>query len=127
VHAALAADGKFLFTTLNGLFPLFNSLSEFINRESGQGSTRDDCFDLMTFRYHSVYETTDDSGNRKALRCTERYYVPSEITWQLRSLGFVGIGIYGCAAPWGRTTPLTANDFEMLVVAEKPAPGTPPA
>lgn len=38
-------------------------------------------FDLMTFRDHNNTVIKDDSGNKKELKCNERYYVPSEITY----------------------------------------------
>jgi 2-polyprenyl-3-methyl-5-hydroxy-6-metoxy-1,4-benzoquinol methylase len=117
----LKPGGKFIFTTLNGLFPLFHSVKDFINKNSKQGTNRAGSFDLMTFRDHSVYETADDDGHVKRLNCNERYYVPAEITWLLKSLGFVEIGIFGCSlGEWSRAVPLTTNDYEMLVIAKKP-------
>ena len=56
----------------------------------------------------------------KELNCNERYYVPSEITWLLKSLGFKKIDIYG--AKFGassRSDKLITEDFEMLVIAKK--------
>jgi SAM-dependent methyltransferase len=89
---ALKGGGKFLFTTLNGLFPLYHSVEKFCAAaESPDGTVcRSNSFDLMTFRDHNVTEFTDDDGNKKNLSCNERYYVPSEITWLLNSLEFVG-------------------------------------
>jgi hypothetical protein len=53
------------------------------------------------------------------LNCNERYYVPSEITWLLKSLGFNQIGIYGCEiGAFSRDDPLTTESYEMLVIAE---------
>ncbi len=55
---------------------------------------------------------------RRTLHCNERYYLPSEITWMLKSLHFSKIEIFGCqVGNFNRTMPLTPNDFEMLVVA----------
>jgi hypothetical protein len=55
------------------------------------------------------------------LACNERYYVPSEITWLLKSLGFSEIAIHGCKmGAFSRDAKLTTDDFEMLVVAKKP-------
>jgi SAM-dependent methyltransferase len=117
---ALRPGGKFIFTTLNGLFPLFHSVRDFINENDSQGINRSNNFDLMTFRDHSVYEITDDNGYVKNLSCNERYYVPAEITWLLKSLGFVEIAIFGCQlGKWSRTALLTTDDYEMLVIAEK--------
>lgn len=117
---ALKPGGKLIFTTLNGLFPLFHSLKDFLDREKGEGGAecRESSFDLMTFRDHNVTVVEDDLGNRKELRCDERYYVPSEITWLLKSLGFRDIGIFGARqGAFNRNDRLTTEDFEMLVVA----------
>ena len=59
-------------------------------------------------------------GNKKTLECNERYYVPSEITWLLKSLGYIKIDIYGSRlGAFSRNDKLTTEDFEMLVIAEK--------
>lgn len=118
--SSLKPGGRFIFTTLNGLFPLFHSVKEFMDRESEQGQYSGMSFDLMTFRDHSVYETEDDKGNKKVLNCNERYYVPSEITWLLKSIGFKKSEIFGCKlGAFSRNDVLTTEDFEMLVIAEK--------
>jgi 2-polyprenyl-3-methyl-5-hydroxy-6-metoxy-1,4-benzoquinol methylase len=117
---SIRPGGKFIFTTLNGLFPLFHSVKDFINRGSVEVQSEKNTFDLMTFREHSVFKTKDDHGRPLTLTCNERYYVPSEITWLLKSIGFKGSGIYGCKqGAFSRKDPLTTEDFEMLVVAEK--------
>jgi 2-polyprenyl-3-methyl-5-hydroxy-6-metoxy-1,4-benzoquinol methylase len=115
---ALKQNGKLIFTTLNGLFPLFHSVKDFVNKNSSEGTSKENTFDLMTFRDVSTFEFEDDDGSKKTLLCNERYYVPSEITWLLKSLGFKRIDIFGCPlGKWSRETPLTTEDFEMLVVA----------
>lgn len=117
---SLNQNGKLIFTTLNGLFPLFHSAKKFVNSGSSEGKSNKNSFDLMTFRDHSIYETEDDDGNKMKLHCNERYYVPSEITWLLKSLGFKIIDIYGAKlGAFSRNDKLSAEDFEMLVVAEK--------
>ncbi|MEW6624895.1 MAG: HEAT repeat domain-containing protein [Bacillota bacterium] len=59
-------------------------------------------------------------GNRKELQCNERYYIPSEITWLLKSLEFKNIDIYGARlGAFSRKDKLTTEDYEMLVIAEK--------
>jgi hypothetical protein len=74
----------------------------------------------MTFREHNITEFEDDLGNKKSLACNERYYVPSEITWLLKSLGYSSIDIYGAKlSAFSRNDKLTTVDFEMLVIAEK--------
>lgn len=119
-YSSLRSGGKFIFTTLNGLYPLFHSVREFLNNNPGQGATGPDNFDLMTFRYYSVFETEDDKGNRLVLDCNERYYVPSEITWLLKSAGFRESEIFGCRlGAFSRNDKLTTDDFEMLVIAVK--------
>ena len=117
---ALKENGKIIFTTLNGLFPLFHSVKEFINSDSSEGVSSENTFDLMTFREHSVYETEDDEGKKLSLQCNERYYVPSEVTWLLKTLDFQTIDIFGAKlGAFSRADKLTTEDFEMLVIAEK--------
>jgi ubiquinone/menaquinone biosynthesis C-methylase UbiE len=119
---ALKPGSKFIFTTLNGLFPLFHSVKEFLEKEKGEGgsSCEESSFDLMTFRDRNLTSVVDDLGNKKELRCNERYYVPCEITWLLTTLGFKQIGIFGAKlGAFSRGDKLTADDFEMLVVSEK--------
>ena len=116
---SLKDKGKLILTTLNGLFPLFHSVKDFINSNSAEQRSKENTFDLMTFRDKSVLEFTDDDGNKKKIKCDERYYVPSEITWLLKSLGFRKVDIYGCKqGAFSREDKLTTEDFEMLVIAE---------
>jgi 2-polyprenyl-3-methyl-5-hydroxy-6-metoxy-1,4-benzoquinol methylase len=119
---ALKSKGKLIFTTLNGLFPLFHSVKEFYKsaQKEGQSQCKDCSFDLMTFRDHNTVVFDDDSENKKELKCNERYYVPSEITWLLKNLGYKKIDIFGAKlGAYSRNDKLTTEDFEMLVVAEK--------
>lgn len=121
VTRSLKGKGKFIFTTLNGLFPLYHSVEEFCSSasEGGNATYRSNTFDLMTFRDHNITELVDDLGNKKTLDCNERYYVPSEITWLLKTLGFKKIDIYGAKlGQFSRDHKLTTEDFEMLVIAE---------
>jgi len=119
---ALKDNSKLIFTTLNGLFPLFHSVKEFYESVAKEGnSVCQDCkFDLMTFRDHNTVVFEDDTGNKKELKCNERYYVPSEITWLLKTLGYKKIDIFGAKlGAFSRNDKLTTEDFEMLIVAEK--------
>jgi SAM-dependent methyltransferase len=121
VTKALKPDAKFIFTALNGLFPLFNSLDEFYTSTAEDGNTicSNNNFDLMTFRINSIVEFEDDFGNKKMLECNERGYVPSEITWLLKSLKYKTIDIYGARlGKFSREHKLTIKDFELLVIAE---------
>ncbi len=119
---ALKSKGKLIFTALNGLFPLFHSVNDFYEsaQKEGQSQCKECSFDLMTFRDHNTVVFEDDSGNKRELKCNERYYVPSEITWLLKTIGFKKIDIFGAKlGAFSRQDKLTTDDFEMLVVAEK--------
>lgn len=119
---ALQKKGKLIFTTLNGLFPLFHSVKDFIAAQALDGNMTSDknSFDLMTFREHSIAYVEDDLGNKKELKCNERYYIPSEITWLLKSLDFKTIDIVASKlGAFSRNDKLTTEDFEMLVIAGK--------
>ncbi|MGD1875198.1 MAG: class I SAM-dependent methyltransferase [Mastigocoleus sp.] len=119
---ALKPKGKFIFTTLNGLFPLFNSVKEFLNSEvkSGNATYDNHSFDLMTFRDINKIYIEDDLGNKKEIQCAERYYVPSEITWLLKTLNFQTIDIFGAKlGAFSRADKLSTEDYEMLVIAGK--------
>lgn len=118
---SLRERGKFIFTTLNGLFPLYHSVEEFhaSTTDPGNATYRSNTFDLMTFRDHNITEVEDDNGNKKKLECNERYYVPSEIAWLLKTLGYRKIEIFGAQlGAFSRQDKLTTEDFEMLVIAE---------
>ncbi len=119
---ALLPKGKLIFTTLNGLFPLFHSVKDFLDSKAKEGDARCDrlSFDLMTFRERSTISVEDDLGTKKELQCNERYYVPSEITWLLKNLNFKTVDIYGAKlGAFSRNDKLSTEDFEMLVIAEK--------
>jgi len=122
VTRALKDTGKLIFTTLNGLFPLYHSVEKFCESANGEGNAtyKSKTFDLMTFRDHNTTVFEDDAGNKKELKCNERYYVPSEITWLLKTLEYKEIDIYGAKlGAFSRKDKLTTEDFEMLIVAEK--------
>lgn len=118
----LKDNGKLIFTTLNGLFPLFHSVKEFYEsaQKDGNAVCKDCSFDLMAFRDYNTHVFEDDLGNKKELKCNERYYIPSEITWLLKTLGYKKIDVFGAKlGAFSRNDKLTTEDFEMLVVAEK--------
>ncbi|MCB1195765.1 class I SAM-dependent methyltransferase [bacterium] len=119
---AIKNNGKFIFTTLNGLFPLYHSVEKFCVENTAEGNAEYKCntFDIMTFRDHNITVIEDDSGNKNELHCDERYYVPSEITWLLKTLGYKKIDIFGAKlGAFSRNDKLTPGDFEMLVICEK--------
>ena len=122
VSKSLKENAKFVFTTLNGLFPIFNSIEEFCtsNADHGNATYHNNTFDIMTFRDYSITKIADDNGVEKELECNERYYIPSEITWLLKTLGFIKIEIFGAKlGAFSREDKLTTDDFEMLVIAER--------
>jgi 2-polyprenyl-3-methyl-5-hydroxy-6-metoxy-1,4-benzoquinol methylase len=119
---ALKENGKLIFTTLNGLFPLYHSVKDFLESvaKEDQATYHENHFDLITFRDTNITKLTDDSGKEIELECNERYYVPSEITWLLKSLGFATVDFYGAKlGAFSRNEKLTTDDFEMLVIACK--------
>jgi 2-polyprenyl-3-methyl-5-hydroxy-6-metoxy-1,4-benzoquinol methylase len=122
VTKSLKENGKFIFTTLNGLYPLYHSVENFCNASTkdGHAKHKNNTFDLMTFRDYNTMEFEDDDGNKKTLECNERYYVPSEINWLLKSLGYQTIHICGAKpGAYSKADKLTTEDYEMLVIAEK--------
>lgn len=124
VTRSLKDNGRFLFTTLNGLFPLYHSVEAFCAEAATEGNavSGSNTFDLMTFRDQNITEVEDDSGNKRTLSCNERFYVPSEITWLLKTLGYTRIEIFGAKlGAFSRNDALTTEDFEMLVIADKSA------
>jgi len=70
-------------------FRFFHSVKEFYESvaKAGNAECKGCSFDLTTFRDHNTTVFEDDSGNKKELKCNERYYVPSEITWLSKTLG----------------------------------------
>jgi len=56
VTKSLKPGAKFIFTTLNGLFPIYNSIEEFGNANTKDGNAiyRNNSFDLMTFRDFNI-------------------------------------------------------------------------
>lgn len=121
VSQTIKPNGKIIFTTLNGLFPIFNSTNDFAKgKEKENAQFHNNNFDLMTFRDHFEIESEDDAGNKKKIKGNQRFYLPSEITWLLKSLGYQKIEIFGAnLGQFSRADKLTTKNFEMLVIANK--------
>jgi ubiquinone/menaquinone biosynthesis C-methylase UbiE len=121
VSRALKDEALFIFTTLNGLFPLCNSLNDFYDANKDTGATCDSShFDVLTMRDRNITQFTDDDHIEHTIHSNERYYLPSEITWLLGDLGFSTVELFGAhLGAFNRDHPLTKDDFEMLVVAQK--------
>ncbi len=122
VSKSLKDKAKFIFTTLNGLFPLYHSINDFHAKGvvEGNATYNSKNFDLMTFRDYNITKVIDDNGVEKELECNERYYLPCEITWLLKTLGFTKIEIFGATlGAFSREDKLKTEDYEMLVIAER--------
>jgi 2-polyprenyl-3-methyl-5-hydroxy-6-metoxy-1,4-benzoquinol methylase len=122
ISAALKQHGKFIFTTLNGLYPIHHSIEKFYVAPKKKGKTvcKKNRFDLMTFRDHNIVTVQDDRGNMRTLQTSQRYYIPPEITWLLKTVGFKKIDIYEAKlGAYSRNDELTIHNFEMLVIADK--------
>lgn len=120
VSRSLKTEGRFIFTALNALFPLYHAVQDFLNSDSNGTTTKDLSFDIMTFCENSTVSFVDVSGVEKQLATNERYFAPSELRWYLTTLEFSNIGIYGCdLGNFSRDKKLTTEDLEILVVAVK--------
>jgi SAM-dependent methyltransferase len=116
---ALRPGGTFIFTCLNGLFPLARSVKDFLNADASAVQTVDSKFDMATLRMRSHVEFADDSGALNRLETDERFYVPSELMWYMHSLGMRTAAVYGCTVGAFEKCQPTPNHFELLVIAEK--------
>jgi len=120
---SLKNKSKLIFTTLNGLFPLSNSINDFHdsnNSKDGNATYDSKNFDLITLRDYNITRVKDDDGKVKEIECSERYYLPSEIAWLLKSVGFSKVEFFGAnLGRFSREDKLTVKDYEMLVIAEK--------
>ncbi len=69
VSRSLKNTSKLVFTTLNGLFPLFHSINDFHAEGATEGNATYDSknFDLMTFRDFNITKVVDDNGAEKEL------------------------------------------------------------
>ncbi|MDD8026896.1 MAG: class I SAM-dependent methyltransferase [Acidobacteriota bacterium] len=117
---SLRKGGKFIFSTLNALYPLVTSLKEILNEGAVGTKTSKISFDIATLREDSVLEAVDDNGKKKTLCCNERFYMPSELAWMLKTLGFRKVEIFGgTIGEFNRKVKPSPKEFELLVVAEK--------
>ncbi len=122
---ALRPGGKFVFTCLNGLFPLARSIKDFVNANERGSRTLAADFDLLTLRTRSVLDFTDDTGATHRIETNERHYLPSELTWYMHCLGMERCRVWGCTVGNFQKRPPTPEDFELMVMAEKRPEDTP--
>lgn len=117
---SLKKGGKFIFTTLNAMYPLVSSLKKILNDGAVGTKTGKITFDITTLREHSVMTFTDDHGRKKKLRCSERFYMPTELNWMLKSLGFRKIDIFGCTVGrFSRNVKPSPKTFELIAIAQR--------
>ena len=117
---ALRPGGRLILTTLNGLFQLHRSLRQSEKESPVEPAGAGRYFDLLTFRTRSRLNTFDDHGRPIELDCDERWYAPSELTWLLKQAGFATVEIFGARlGAFSRSNPLTADDIEILAIAQK--------
>jgi hypothetical protein len=98
------------------------SINEFHETDANEETARykSESFDVMIMRDKNITTFTDDDGIEFKPECNERYYMPSEITWLLKSLEFNKVEIFGVKLEeFSREDALATSDFEMLVIAEK--------
>jgi len=118
--ASLKKGGTLIFSTLNALYPLVTSLKKILNDGAVGTKTTDIAFNIVTLREHSVMEAVDDNGKKKKLRCSERFYMPTELVWMLKSLDFRKVEVFGCTiGRFSRKVKPSPKEFELLVCAEK--------
>ncbi len=122
VARTLKDEALFIFTTLNGLFPLQNSLNTFYEETGKRDQANYDSFkfDILTMRDHNRTAFIDDNQKEHIVISNERYYIPSEITTLLKGFGFDQIDFFGAKlGAFSTADTLTDKDFEMLVVARR--------
>lgn len=71
VTKSLKKSAKLIFTTLNGLLPLFHSTESFLSKgekKNGVATYRSNHFDLLTLREFKTIGLEDDSGNKKQIK-----------------------------------------------------------
>lgn len=122
VARALKDDAIFIFTNLNGLFPLRHSLKAFYQgvEETGQAGYENSQFDILNMRDNNTTTFIDDDHHEHTFNSNERYYVPSEISTLLKGFGFEKVEFFGAKlGSFSRNDALTDSDFEMLVVAKR--------
>jgi 2-polyprenyl-3-methyl-5-hydroxy-6-metoxy-1,4-benzoquinol methylase len=116
--ASLKRGGKLVFTTLNALYPLASFLKG--TPEELPDGAKASALDVATLRMKSVMKVEDDHGRKKTFRYDERFYMPSELSWMLETLGFRKTEIFGgTVGKFSRKAKPSAKEFELLVIAEK--------
>ncbi|MCR4438292.1 MAG: methyltransferase domain-containing protein [bacterium] len=110
VHRALRPGGRFLLNALHAAFA-------FRRPEGDEHLDVERCVGYWTER------GVDEQGREFSLACSNRYYTCPEIKLLLEMAGFEVVEIWGALAGSFERRPVRLDDFEMLVLARKPAVG----
>ncbi len=81
--------------------------------DAGGATYENSRFDMMTFRDHNITYLEDDHGNKQSFICNERYYIPPEITWLLKTLEFNKIKLSRLTVP--RKTNLQPKKSNVMI------------
>ncbi|HKL13976.1 MAG TPA: class I SAM-dependent methyltransferase [Halanaerobiales bacterium] len=104
-YNALKDKGKLILTVPNAYKPIIEE---------------NENLDLTTLRENFILEIEDDNGKEKNIKAKQRYYLPSEISWRLKNIGFNEVDIYGCElGNFDRNRKVNKKDMEFLVIAKK--------
>lgn len=104
-YKSLKKNGKLILTVLNAY------------KQIAEGNKN---LDLVTLREKFSLDVVDDDGNKKEIKGEQRYYVPSEIRWRLKNIGFDNLKIYGCElGNFNKNRKVNKKDMEFLVIAKK--------
>ena len=116
---ALTPGGKMILTTLSGLYPLVHAVQENSKSRISRTPRAPDHRLRSPDLPHAVHPRDLGRSRPEArLDCDERYYIPSEIDLAAKQAGFRNVEIFGVRlGAFSRADTLTADDFEMLIVA----------
>lgn len=108
VHRALRPRGRFLLNVLHAAFA-------FRHPEGDEQLDVEKCVGYWTER------GVDEQGREFSIACSNRYYTCPEIKLLLEIAGFEVVEVWGSLAGNFERRPVRLDDFEMLVLARKPA------
>lgn len=107
VSASLKPGGKLLLNVLNASFI-------FRHPENDESVDVQNCIGHWTEHYQT------EDGHQQSIPCSNRYYTFPEIKLRLQMVGMQVLNVWGCLAGAFRKRELAADDFEFLVLAQKP-------
>jgi ubiquinone/menaquinone biosynthesis C-methylase UbiE len=107
-YSALRPGGRLLLNVLHAAFA-------FRHPEGDDHLDVEHCVGYWTER------GVDEQGHEFSIPCSNRYYTCPEIKLLLQLAGFEVMEIWGSLAGYFERRPVRLDDFEMLVLARKPA------